>query len=79
VSIWKRKYNLPSNDPRYLTATYTEILEDVLEISVGNHVEEFGSYDEETNRKLREQVLNENFAEEERKRLAEEIRKMFGS
>jgi hypothetical protein len=62
-----------------LSATYTEILEDVLEISVGNHVDEFGSYDEETNRKLREQVLNENFAAEERERLSEEVRKIFGS
>ena len=62
-----------------MNATYPEILDDVLEIVVGNHVDEFGSYDEETNRKLKEQVLNENFAQEERERLAEEVRKIFGS
>ena len=62
-----------------MTATYTEILQDVLEISVGNFVEEFESYDEETNRLLKEQVINPNFAEEERQRLAEEVKSLFGS
>jgi hypothetical protein len=79
VKIWKRKYNLPGNDPRYLTAPYNIILDDVLENVVGDYVEEFESYDEETNRKLKEQLLNPNFAEEEQKRLAEEIKNIFGS
>jgi hypothetical protein len=79
VRIWKRKYNLPINDSRYQTATYTEILDDVLDMSVGNFVEEFESYDEETNRLLKEQVINPNFAEEERQRLAEELKNIFGS
>jgi hypothetical protein len=52
---------------------------DVLEISIGNFVEEFESYDEETNRKLKEQVINPNFADEERQRLADELKSMFGS
>ena len=61
-----------------MTATYNEILNDVLDISVGNFVEEFESYDEETNRLLKEQVTNPNFAEEERQRLAKEIADIFG-
>ena len=50
----------------------------MLDISVGNFVEEFESYDEETNRLLKEQVTNPNFAEEERQRLAKEIADIFG-
>jgi hypothetical protein len=76
VSIWKRKYNLPCNDPRYLAATYTEIIQDVLEDTVGRFVEEFDSSDEEMNAKLREQVLNPNFSEEERQRIADEFKRM---
>jgi hypothetical protein len=46
---------------------------------MGSFVEEFESYDEETNRLLKEQVINPNFAEEERQRLAEEVKSLFGS
>jgi hypothetical protein len=69
---------LTSNDPRYLTATYTNILTDVLEEVVGNFVENFEMWDDETNKKLREQIINPNFAEEERERLAQEIQNLFG-
>jgi hypothetical protein len=39
----------------------------------------YDSYDEETNRKLKEQVINPNFAEEERERLVKELKELFGT
>lgn len=42
VVHWKRKYNYSSNDPRYLTATYSQVVEDLLEESVYNFNKEIG-------------------------------------
>lgn len=39
--IWRRYYNLPRTDPRYLSATDIDILEDLVSILANKHSEEW--------------------------------------
>lgn len=79
VAYWKRKYNLTSNDPRYLTATYTQILEDVAEDTFYAHMKEFTAYDSETNEKIKQQEIDPEFAKKEAQAAADSIREFLGN
>src|SRR3990167_3924308 len=75
---WKRRFGLSSNDPRFLTATMTQILEDAVEEMGIRYIEDFEIYDAETNEFLRRRAVDPNYDETEKERLARGINRLLG-
>ncbi len=60
---WKKKFNLSSNDPIYLTATEEQIYEDFVEHLVGSYIEEYAG-DPIKEEIERNRLLNPNYDKE---------------
>jgi len=73
ISVWKRKYGYSSNDSRYLTATYTQILRDLLEDNVYEYLYKYERFDDDTNEFVKKRELD---PEHDRKE-AEELTKLL--
>lgn len=71
VSVWKRKYGYSSNDPRYLTATYTQILRDLLEDNVYDYLYRFERFDDDTNEFVRKRELDPGHDQKEAEEITE--------
>lgn len=75
IGWWKRKYGYSGNDPRFLSASFTQILEDAVEDKAFEYIREFESYDPETNEFLKRRALDPQADEKEAERLAEQLTK----
>ena len=76
---WKDRYGYSNNDPRYLTATLTQVLQDALEFKAQRHIAEFESFDHETNEHLKRMVLDPNYGAEEKDRMLDQLNKALGA
>jgi len=73
IGIWKRRYGYSSNDPRYVSATLTHVLEDLLEVRAVEYISLFESRDEETNKYLKASTADPKLIEEDQKRMKEDV------
>ena len=72
---WKRKYGYSANDPRLLSATFTQMLTDAVEDRAFDYIQEFEGFDTETNEFLKRRILDPQADEKEAERLAEQLNK----
>jgi hypothetical protein len=80
IGLWKRYYNYSRSDPRYLEATYEDIMEDIIAIKADEHIRFFESHDKETNDYLKKSTLDPSFIAKDREKMqrdADEIMKQL--
>ena len=75
VTVWKHKYGYSSNDERFKTATYSQILQDVLEDKVFDYLYEYERFDKETNEFVKKREVNPDYDQVEAEKLVAQINK----
>lgn len=73
LAWWKRKFGYSSNDERYLTATLTQVLEDMADELAMEFRQEFETGNESTTKFLKKRAVDPGYDEKEAQRLANQL------
>lgn len=71
-------YGYSSSDPRYVNATLTQVLEDLVEIKAVEYISVFESHDSETNEYLKASTKNPKLIAADQRQMEQDVKELLG-